>query len=195
MDEFKKIFFYSYLSVFLFQIPLNDAFAGNIKDYWEKYKNLIEIKTEFKQTKRIKEVPILIKTQGKMKFKKPDLLEWHVTRPSQIKIIFTKSEVTFIENGKTNTLDLNKIGRASKLFKPIEHLKAWLKLDYSFLVKNYKIENKKLRSFKFLPKKEGPFAALLLTLNKKGLIKNLKVNEKGGDTLFIEFFNTTLKYE
>lgn len=76
------------------------------------------IKADFKQEKYLSILANKIESEGKIQFKKPNLLKWEYTVPYQYSIILNGKQLIINDQGKVNSFDV----ASSQSFKQINEL-------------------------------------------------------------------------
>ena len=161
------------------------------------YQGLSELNVDFSQHKYIKELDVDIKSNGKLQVKWSDHVIWKIESPSPFEFVFNSSEIKITSKsyaGKER-VDTYKIGEtiSKKDAKGLMQLLLWLRLDADGLVKHYSIcrQDDLLRFFP-IESEDIVFKQLDMSLCKTGYIKSLKLYEKSGDLINIEFSKPTI---
>ncbi len=185
----RRISFFTLITVFLL---MENAFSLEI---WQKYSKLSELSAHFSQTKELKSIGVELKSQGNLRFKRPDFFEWAVTSPKNFVFSFKDNQIILMEDGKViKSADSAKLDQ--KMLTAISHLKAWLMIDKKFIEENYDIKNTKANIYEFTPKSEVKmFKHIQIETGKDAPIKKIALTEISNDVIVIEFSQTKMTYE
>lgn len=153
------------------------------------------ITTSFKQEKHISILTKALKSEGKMFFKKPDLLKWAYTSPYEYAIIFKAESIIINDEGKVSNFDLS----SSKSFMEINQIimnsvSGNILQEEQFDISYFASSDQYLA--KMRPKSEqmkSYIASIEVYMDKKDfMVAKIKLIEKGGDYTLIDFFNKQL---
>lgn len=171
---------------------IENAFSLEI---WQKYSKLSELSAHFSQIKELKSIGVELKSQGNLRFKRPNFFEWEVTNPKKFVFSFKDDQIILKENGKVvKSTDSAKLDQ--KMLAAISHLKAWLMIDQKFIEANYEIRNIKPNIYEFTPKSESKmFKLIQIETGKDYPIKKISLTEISDDVVVIEFSQTKMIYE
>jgi outer membrane lipoprotein-sorting protein len=156
------------------------------------YASISKLEATFNQTKTIKEIGVVIKSEGRMTLSRPGKVTWEVTRPSRVKVVLDEKEVR-IESGSSSDANAQvfPVGGAvsDEVGGKMAEVLAWLRLDADRLYDDYSVTSVGPNQFCFTPKErlKSLFGELKLTLGKEGVVRRLEIKEKSGDLLEIDF--------
>jgi len=168
-----------------------------IREKLKLYADIHSLAAPFKQVKTVLDPKFELKSEGTLRVVRPDFIEWTVTKPSFLQMILEGNRVVMKTGegagAKIQQYSLNGM-LDDKAAKGLVGLLAWLQLDVSRLIKEY--------SFSYLPegtlvctpvdKNASLFSSLEMKLDRQGAMSQLKIAEKSGDQLLLNFGKPTI---
>jgi outer membrane lipoprotein-sorting protein len=155
------------------------------------YAAISTLDVDFKQTKTLKDLDLILKSEGKLRLERPDRVTWEIIKPSPLVVVLDKKEIR-IRTGKgseaqTETLKMDD--GSDSATRSLSGLIAWLTLDSKALVKQYRVYSVGKEAFRFEPREKNavPFENIEMSLRADGQLSRLKIHELSGDALDIEF--------
>ncbi len=159
-----------------------------------------EFQASFVQKKSIKSIDVILESNGKMKVATEKII-WEVFSPSHLTVIIAKDKITITsgddpKNEKTETYDRNQIG--NKNFSYIEDLFSVWKLEWEALQKRYSVKSYDLKAKTILLAPNtagGNMQSIEIKLGANDLLQTVKLYEKSGDYMVIDFSKYVLQGE
>ena len=156
------------------------------------YDSISKLEASFEQTKTIKEIGVVIKSEGRLTLSRPGKVVWEVTRPSPVKVILDEKEIRMESgSGSDASTSVFPVGGAAsdEVGGKMAEVLAWLRLDADRLYDDYAVTSVGPNRFRFTPKESAHslFGELNLTVGKDGDVAHLAIREKSGDLLEIAF--------
>lgn len=151
------------------------------------YQDIKELTVDFKMSKRLKDIPTILHSEGQLRVSQPNILIWKITKPAPLTVEIGKDEVKITSGEgqelRTQTFRLNQIGESADATR-FQSMNAWLKMDTEKLSQDYEIEKLASDSFIFKPKhpNQVPFSKLTISLNQRGDLQKLSMEERTGDS-------------
>jgi outer membrane lipoprotein-sorting protein len=160
------------------------------EDFYRKfsrYDKFSSLKTTFIQKKIIPDLNVQLEAEGTLSVKRPDTVVWEITKPSELKVLLDKNNLSIVSETKKESWPLEKIppNIKEKLFI----MKLWLQFDPRELYQRYTSSEIKPNRLKFVPKEKSPigFSSLEMHLHQKGYVSKLILLEDSGDLLDFTF--------
>ncbi len=157
--------------------------------------NTTSITTSFSQEKHISILTKALKSEGKMYFKKPDLLKWAYISPYDYAIIFKADKIIINDEGKVSNFDLS----SSKSFMEINQImvnsvSGNVLQEEQFDITYTHSTDKYLASMKPKSEQLKSYIALIEVYIDKNdyTVSQIKLKEKSGDYTLIDFFDKKL---
>lgn len=164
---------------------------GQFAEKLRNYKTIAHLKTKFRQTKSFRNIDMTIKSEGTLELSPPGGVIWKILKPSYVMVSMNKDQFTMGAGQGSEyseqTIRLSEVNSSQK--KSLAGLVAWLEMNPEKLYAQYEISKTAENSFLFFPKdkKENPFKSLTMTLDNKGNLKQLLIDEVSGDKLKMDF--------
>lgn len=165
---------------------------AELKALFSRYSQLKSLSVDFQQIKTLKDIPTKLASQGHLDVVAPNSLIWTVTKPSflEFKLVGGDAQITSGKGADANVQKFTKAQMASSAqAKSLDGIASWLKFDPTFLTKEYSVTKNADGSLNFTPHKleESPFSSIQLSFAKEAFVKRLRLSEKSGDLIEIEF--------
>ena len=196
---FYKNIFIVFLAIALFSFQTGDGQFATMKDKSSFLQGIERmatstktIKADFKQEKYLNILANKIDSEGKIYFKKPNLLRWEYNQPFEYVIILNGKEIIIKDQGNVNSFDIG----SSQGFKQINELiinsVQGNVLDEERFNIEY-LENKSLYLAKLTPKEEqlkNFLKGIDIYFDKEDYsVERVKLIEPGDDYTLITFEN------
>ncbi len=156
------------------------------------YSQLTSFETNFTQIKTLKDLKMNLKSKGKLSVERPHRVNWVITEPAPVSVLMDQEKVVVkMGEGSDAQTQIFKMSDLSTQdgFSSLATITSWMKLDAQQLSKDYEVteDTKDLYTFKPKNKTDSLFESLEMSLAKSGYLKSLKIFEKSGDSLEIQF--------
>lgn len=190
------------LSLFLISSLLNASHRIipelELSERLKFYQKIKTLHTDFHQVKSIKSIGMELKSEGEMRLELPGKVVWTIKKPSFSKVELEGNTIKMTSGQgaeqKTQTMVLGK-ETDPNVSKAILSMMAWMRMDVPEIEKSYVISELGKNEFRCEPKNPAVsvFAALNFKLHPKGHVEELKIEEKSGDLIQIEFDKPQIK--
>jgi outer membrane lipoprotein-sorting protein len=156
------------------------------------YQSIDRLETSFHQVKRMKQMKMQLKSEGRLKIHRPDEVQWEITKPSHVLAAFDQKTVR-LETGEGEQKTVQVLNRNDlserKEAQALKSLTTWMQMDPVALSQEYEIQKLQPEYYQFTPKQKesSPFEKIELKISQKKFIRELSLFEKSGDTIQITF--------
>ncbi len=154
------------------------------------YQSITKLKARFKERKTLKDLSYPLLSEGLLTVQRPDRVVWEITKPSPLVVTLDRKELS-IESGagKTKKREAIAVEGNDKAAESLKGLVAWLRLDPTALLEEYRIYSLGNHEYEMVPKRAGatPFDSLTMTLKEGAHLEALSIREKSGDSIVINF--------
>lgn len=164
------------------------------------YRNLAALSVDFKMTKRFKDIPTTLNSEGSFRLVEPGGFTWSLKKPSVLLVEISKDDITITtgagNEAKTQRYRREQMGQmGASDVKKFHALTSWLSLDAKRIAQDYNVA-KIGGEYEFTPKEKGtaPFSILNMKLRGTGDLERLTITESSGDTMELKFGRPTLKH-
>jgi hypothetical protein len=153
-----------------------------------KYRQFSRIDVHFSQVKHIPDLGLKLLSDGKLIVIHPSTVIWQIHKPDLLKVVINTQEIS-MQSG------LNEIERwpldqvPEKMASDLKEMILWLKFDAQALYKHFTIYSKGDHDYSLIPRKNaaGSFTSMEMMLGSQGNVKRMKMVEKSGDFIDIQF--------
>lgn len=151
------------------------------------YRDIQVLTVDFKMAKRMKGIPTILRSEGQLRVIRPNILIWKIAKPAPLTVDIGKDEVKITsgtgEELMTQTFRIDQIAESADATR-FQSMNAWLKMDAEKLSQDYEIEKAPNGTFIFTPKipTKVPFSKLTMSLNLRGDLQKLLMEERSGDS-------------
>jgi hypothetical protein len=166
---------------------------GQLAKILKNYENLRTLDADFRQTKLLSEMKLKLKSSGHVHVDRArDQVVWEIRKPARMRVQIVKDAIE-IESGAGDNHSVQKYQLsalpADRQTQDLGVLISWMKLEPKKLAAAYNITVPQAGNcYDFVPKSSGSaFQRMELHLDAKRNISQIKIFEKSGDELLIEF--------
>ncbi len=156
------------------------------RDSLKPLQNINRLKANFTQTRHVSKWQTDVKTSGKFQFSRMPhkSVLWEILDPSYMAVRMDDNGL-FLKSGKNSTW---KSIKSERMAEQMRNIFSWLSFDLAAMEKSFHIKNHKNNEFILSPKQDDShFEHMHLFLNPDNLVEKIRLNEKNGDYILIEF--------
>ncbi len=169
--------------------PLSEA---ELAEKLRFYRGIRVLDVRFEQLKTLKDMDLVLKSEGELRIERPAHFIWKVIRPSPVSVSVDGEAMTIVSGaGPSARTQRLKLGDApsDNTARSLASMAAWLNMDAKALHREYDAFAESALKYRFRPKKlaGSPVAELEMELTREGHLKSLLIRELSGDTLDIRF--------
>jgi len=157
------------------------------------YRNVKSLEVGFEQRKMLKSIGMNIDSSGVLRIdRKPPKIVWTIHKPAPLQVVLTEQEIRITSDyGKphAHVQVIRTQDAAAGENKKMSAMYSWLRLDAAALHREYRVIKKADAVYRFTPRqsKDSPFTAMIMHLGVKGVLKGLRLEERSGDSIQINF--------
>lgn len=157
----------------------------------KQYKTIDNLEARFEQKKVLKSADVVLKSSGDFLMHRERgkvVVDWTVRKPAFVHLHITDQGIKISEKqGEAARPVMENKEAQARILRPIY---SWLSMDSKLISEQFNIEEKCGYVFLRPKEKDSPISAIVMTLNKTGLVETVELAEKSRDTMMISFKDT-----